>query len=196
MPILSTGVRDKVATSSLVAALHPLSVNSALVLLEAVSKPDKVVVHAPLIVDLTTASGSTLAETMTVTMKMLTHMPDFLLFKVLVDLLVLSVSLVPLTPRALDLKPLSASSTLAVDLAPALNLPLTSMVRLLSAVRRVMLAFLVMLVALTAPIPLSTAVPSERRSVLVVVWAEVLAITVFALATRASRVRTVLSELN
>jgi len=154
------------------------------------------VVHAPLTVDLTTASGSTLAETTTVTTKMLTHMPDFLLFKASEDQLVPSVSLVPSTPRALDLKLLSASSILAVDLALALNLLLISMVRLLPAARRVISVFLVMLVASTAPTPLSTAIPSERRSALVVVWVEVLAIMVFALATRVSRVRTALSELN
>jgi len=197
MLILSTGVRDKVATSSLVVALLPLSASSAPILLEAVSKPDKVVVHAPLTVDLTTASGSTLAEATTVITKMLTHMPDFLVSKTSEDLLVLSVSLVPSTPRALDLKPLSASSILAVDLAAVLSLPSTSlMVSLLSVARRVLLALPVTLVPLTALIPLNTAALLVRRSVLVVVWVEVTAIMVSALVTRVSRVRTVLSELN
>jgi len=197
MLILSTGVRDKVATSSLELALLPLSASSAPILLEAVSKPDKVVVHAPLTVDLTTASGSTLAEATTVITKMLTHMPDFLVSKTSEDLLVLSVSLVPSTPRALDLKPLSASSILAVDLAAVLSLPSISlMVSLLSVARRVLLPLPVTLVPLTALIPLNTVPLLVRRSVLVVVWVEVLAIMVFALATRASRVRTVLSELN
>jgi len=197
MLILSTGVRDKVATSSLELALLPLSASSAPILLEAVSKPDKVVVHAPLIVDLTTASGSILAEATTVITKMLTHMPDFLVSKTSEDLLVLSVSLVPSTPRALDLKPLSASSILAVDLAAVLSLPSTSlMVSLLSVARRVLLPLPVTLVPLTALIPLNTAALLVRRSVLVVVWVEVLAIMVSALVTRASRVKTVLSELN
>jgi len=197
MLILSTGVRDKVATSSLELALLPLSASSAPILLEAVSKPDKVVVHAPLTVDLTTASGSTLAEATTVITKMLTHMPDFLVSKTSEDLLVLSVSLVPSTPRALDLKPLSASSILAVDLAAVLSLPSTSlMVSLLSVARRVLLALPVTLVPLTALIPLNTAALLVRRSVLVVVWVEVTAIMVSALVTRVSRGRTVLSELN
>jgi len=61
----------------------------------------------------------------------------------------------------------------------------------LFAARRVTSAFLVMLVLLTAPIPLNTAALLVRRSALVVAWEEVPAITVSALATRVTRVRIV-----
>jgi len=119
------------------------------------------------------------------------HTLDFPVSKVSVELLVPSASLVPLTPRALDLKPLSASSTLAVDLVAALSLPSVSAASLLSAARRVMSVFLVMLVSLTVPIPLNTAVPSESSPALVVAWVEVLATMVSVLARVASRVKTV-----
>jgi len=51
-----------------------------------------------------------------------------------------------------------------------------------------MSAFLVMLVLLTAPIQLNTAVLLVRRPALVVAWEEVPAIMVYALAIRATRV--------
>jgi len=119
--ILSTGVRDKVAVSSLVPALLPLTTSSALVLLEAVFRLDKVVVHAPLILDLTTASGSIPVPATTVTMKMPTLMLDSPVSKTSEDLQVLSASLVPSTPRMPVLKPLSALSILAVEVVAAPN---------------------------------------------------------------------------
>jgi len=195
--ILSTGVRDKAAVSSLVPALLPLTTSSALVLLEAVFRLDKVVVHAPLILDLTTASGSIPVPATTVTMKMPTLTLDSPVSKTSEDLLKLSVSPVLLTVRALDLKPLSASSIPAVDLAAAPSLLLTLMVvRLLSAARRVMLVLLDTPVSLTAPTPLNTAAPSVRRSAPVVAWVEVAVTLVSALVTRVTRVRTVLSLPN
>jgi len=137
MPITSPGVRDKVAVSSLVPALHHLSASSALPLPVLASPLVKVVVAALLIVVPITASGFTLATAMIATMTMPTHMLDSLVFKASEEPPVASASLVPLTPGAPDLKPLSASSTLAAELAVALNLLLTSTVNLLFAVRRV-----------------------------------------------------------
>jgi len=115
MLIPTTGVKDKVVLSSLVPALPPSSVNSAPLPLEAVLKPEEVVVLALLIVDLITASGFTLLKAMIVTMLMLTPMLDSHLSKALVDWPNLSVSREPLIPRVLVLKPLSASSIPAVE---------------------------------------------------------------------------------
>jgi hypothetical protein len=61
----------------------------------------------------------------------------------------------------------------------------------LFAARRVTSAFLDMLVLLTAPTLLNTAALLVRRPALVVAWEEVPAMTVFAFATRDSRVRIV-----
>jgi len=121
----------------------------------------------------------------------LLHMLDFPPSKVLEDLLVPSVSLVLLTLGVLDLKPLSASSILAVDLEVAPSLPSVLVASLLSAAGRITSVFLAMLVSLTAPILLNTAAPSERRPALVTVWVEVLATMVFVSAIGV-RVRTVL----
>jgi len=98
--------------------------SSALVLPEVVSIPVEVVVHAPLILDLTTVSGSTLVTVMIATTLVLLLMLDFLPFKASEDLLVPSASLVLLTLRVLALLPLSASSILAVDLVAVLSSPL------------------------------------------------------------------------
>jgi hypothetical protein len=138
MPILSTGVRDKAAVSSLVPALLHPTANSVLALLELALLLEEVAVHVLLILDLTTVSGSTLSKTTIVTMLMLIPMLDFPLSKVLEDLLVPSALLVPLTPRVLDLKPLSASSILAVDQVAVLNLPSALEESPLSAARRVL----------------------------------------------------------
>jgi len=197
MLILSTGVRDKVAVSSLVPALLPSTPNSAPVLPELVLIPEEVVVLAPLTADLTTASGSTLTTTMIVTILMLITTLDFPVSKPSEDLLVPSVSLVPSTPRRLVLLPLSASSTLAVDLAAALSLPSMLVASLLFAPRRVMSVSADMVVSLTAPIPLNTAAPSVRRSAPVVAWVEVPARVVSAPVTRVTRVSsTVLTLLS
>jgi len=123
--ILSTGVKDKVAISSLVHALHHPSVSSALALLDLVSLLDVVVVVVLLTAVPITASGSTLVTLMIAIMKMLSHTLDSPPSKTSEDLPKPSASLVPSTPRAPDLKPVSASSTLAVDLVAALNLPST-----------------------------------------------------------------------
>jgi len=191
MPILSTGVRVKDAVSSLVPAPLPSMTSSALVLPEVVSIPVEVVVHAPLILDLTTVSGSTLVTVMIATTLVLLLMLDFLPFKASEDLLVPSASLVLLTLRALALLPLSASSILAVDLVAVLSSPLVLVASLLSAPRRVMSAFLAMLVLLTAPIPSNIAPLLVRSLALVVVWVEVLATTVLVSA-RLVRARIVL----
>jgi len=196
MLILSSTDKDKVVVSLLVPALLPAIVSSAPVLLELVLSPDVVVVHALLILDLTTVSGSIPVIVMIATMLMLTLMLDFPPSKASEDLLNLSASLVPLTPRAPDLKPVSASSTLAVAQEAALSLALLLVASQLPAMLRVMSQFLVTLVSLTAPIQLNTVPLLVRRSVLVDAWAEVLAIPEFALATRAFPVRTVPLLLN
>jgi len=154
------------------------------------------VVHAPLIVVPTTASGSIPTITTIVIIPMLIVMLDFPISNLSEDPPVLSASLVLSTPRRLDLKLLSASSTLAVVLAAALSLPLTLAASPFFVVRRVMSVLADMLVLLTAPIPLSTAALLVKRSALVVVWVEVLAEAVFVLATRDTRVRIVQSTLN
>jgi len=139
-PILTSGVKDKVAISSLVPVLLESLTSSAQVLLEPALRPEEEVVLAPLIPVLTTASGSTLSKTMTAIILMLILMLDSPVFKVLVELLDLSASKVPLTLRVPDLKPLSASSTLAVEAAAALSLPSMLAVSLLPVPRRVMSA--------------------------------------------------------
>jgi len=115
MLIPTPGVKDKVVLSSLVPALLPSSVNSAPLPLEAVLKPEEVVVLALLILDLITASGFTLLKAMIATMLMLTLMLDSPVSKALVDWPNLSASKEPLTPRVPVLKPLSASSIPAVE---------------------------------------------------------------------------------
>jgi len=154
------------------------------------------VVHAPLIPVLTTASGSTPITTMIARTPMLTTMPDSPVSNHSEEMLVPSVSLVPSTPRVLDLKPLSASSTLAAVLAAALSLPSTLAASLFNAPRRVMSALAVMLVSLTALIPLSTAALLVRRNALVVATVEEPARAVFVSVTRAIRVRIVPFPLN
>jgi len=154
------------------------------------------VVHAPLILVPTTASGSIPTITTIVIIPMLIVMLDFPISNLSEDLPVLSASLVLSTPRRLDLKLLSASSTLAVVLAAALSLPLTLAASPFFVVRRVMSVLADMLVSLTAPIPLNTVALLVRRSALVVVWVEVLARAVSALVTRDTRVRIVPSTLN
>jgi len=62
----------------------------------------------------------------------------------------------------------------------------------LSATRKVMSAFLVMLVPLAAPTLLNTVALLVRRSALEVAWVEVLAMMVFAFAIKVTRVRIVL----
>jgi len=144
----------------------------------------------------TTVSGFTPATAMIATMKMPTHMLDFPLSKASEEALVPSVSLVPSTLRALDLKLLSASSIPAAVPAVALNLPLTSTVSPLSVKLRVSNLLLVMLVPLIAPTPTNTVALLVERSALVVAWVEVLASTVSALATMVTRVRIVLLRPN
>jgi len=145
----------------------------------------------------TTASGSTPTTTTIARIPMLIVMLDFPVSNHSEDPLALSVSLVPSTPRRLDLKPLSASSTLAVVLAAALSSPLMLEASPLFVVRRVMSALADMLVSLTAPIQLNTVPPLVRRYALVVVWVEVAVIAaVSVFATRATRVRIVPSTLN
>jgi len=121
MPILSFGVRVKVAVSSLDLALLQAMMSSALVLLESVFKLVEVVVPALLTLVLTIASGFIPARVMIVTMKMLTPMLDFPVFKLSEEMLIPSASKVPSTPRRPDLPPLSASSTLAVEAVAALS---------------------------------------------------------------------------
>jgi len=115
MPILTSGVKAKVVLSSLVLALPPSLANSALVPLELALRPEEVVVHAVLILDQITASGFTLLKVMIAIMLMLIPMLDSPVSKALVDLLSLNASREPLTPRVPALKPLSASSILAVE---------------------------------------------------------------------------------
>jgi len=193
---LSSGVKDKDVVSLPVHALLPASASSAPVLLEVVLTLVVVVVTVLLILDLTTVSGSTPVIVTIVITTMVTLTLDFPLSKVSEDLLNLSASLVPLTPRALDLKPVSASSTLAVDQAAVLSLPLTSVVSPLPVTPRVTSQSLDTVVSLTAPTQLNTAALLVKRSALVVVWVEVLAEAVFVLATRDTRVRIVQSTLN
>lgn len=116
MLIPSFGAKDKDAVSSLVLALLQATVNSALALLDLASPLAVVVVHALLIVDLTTASGFTLVIVMIAIMPMLTLMLDSPPSKASVELPVLSASPVPSTAELLVLKPLSASSTPAAAL--------------------------------------------------------------------------------
>jgi len=151
-----------------------------------------VVVAALLIPDLTTASGFIPVSAIIVTMIMVTLMPDFQAYKVTVEELVANASKVPLTLRALDLKPLSASSILVVAQEAALNLPLMLEVSLLLAMLREMSQFPVTLVPLNALIQLSIVVLLEKKSVLVDVWVKVLALMVFVLATMVTRVKIVL----
>jgi len=171
-------------------------VNSALVLLDLALLPDVVVVLALLTVDPITVSGFIPVTVTIVIMLMLILMLDFPAFKLSEDLLDLSASLVPSILRALVPKLLSASSMNVVVPEAAVNLSLTLVVSLLSALRRVMFPFLVMLVSLTALIPLNTAALLVRRSALEDAWVEELATMVLAFATRDPRVRTVLKELN
>jgi len=100
-------------------------VSSALALPELVSLLDVVVVVVLLTAVPMNASGSTLVTLMIVITKMLSHTLDSPPSKTSEDLPKPNASLVPSTPRAPDLKPVSASSTLAVDLVAALNLPST-----------------------------------------------------------------------
>jgi len=155
------------------------------------------VVHAPLIVVPTTASGSTPTITTIVIIPMLIVMLDFPISNLSEDPPVLSASLVLSTPRRLDLKLLSASSTLAAVLAAALSSPSMLEASPLFVVRRVMSALADMLVSLTAPTQLNTAPLLVRRYALVVVWVEVAVIAaVSVFATRATRVGIVPSTLN
>jgi len=194
--ILSSGERDKDVVSLPVHALLPASASSAPVLLEVVLTPVVVVVTVLLILDLTTVSGSTPVIVTIVITTMVTLTPDFPLSKVSEDLLNLSASLVPLTPRALDLKPVSASSTLAVDQAAVLSLPLMSVVSPLPVTPRVTSQSLDTVVSLTAPTQLNTAALSVRESAPVDAWVEVLATVVSVFVTRVLRVRIVPSSPN
>jgi len=194
MLILSSGDKDKVVVSLPELALLPVIVNSAPVLLELVLKLVVVVVVVLLILDLTTASGSTPVTVTTVTTQTVTLMLDSPVSKASEDLLNLSVSLVPLTPRVPDPKPVSASSTLAAVQAAMLSLPLMLVVSLLLVTPRVMSQSLATVVSLTVPTQSNTAVLSARRSAPVDVWVEVLAVMVCALVTRVTRVRTVPSS--
>jgi len=194
--ILSSGERDKDVVSLPVHALLPASASSAPVLLEVVLTLVVVVVTVLLILDLTTVSGSTPVIVTIVITTMVTLTPDFPLSKVSEDLLNLSASLVPLTPRALDLKPVSASSTLAVDQAAVLSLPLMSVVSPLPVTPRVTSQSLDTVVSLTAPTQLNTAALSVRESAPVDAWVEVLATVVSVFVTRVLRVRIVPSSPN
>jgi len=196
MLILSTGVRDKVAISSPDLAPHLAIPNSALDLLEPALRPEEVVVHAPLILDLITASGSILARATTATIPMLIAMLDSPISKLSVEIPVPSASLVPSTARALALKPLSASNMTAAEAVAVLSSLLTLAASLLSAPRRVMSVSAVTVVLFTALIQLNTAALSVRRSALVVAWEEEPVITVSANAERDTRVKIALSMPN
>jgi len=185
MLILSSLVKVKAVGSSLVPALLLLIATSAPVLPELALELEEVVVHVLLMLDLTTASLSILSKTMIVTIPQPLLMLDFPVSKASEDLLVLSASLVLLTPRLLAPKPLTASSQHAVDLEAVLNLPSALEASQLSAARRVMSAFPVMLVLSTVPTLLNTALLLELRPVLVVAWVEVLAKMVSVFAPRA-----------
>jgi len=147
------------------------------------------VVHAPLILDLITVNGFTLARATIVTIPMLIAMLDSPVSKPSVDLLVLSASLVPSTARALAPKPLSASSMIVVEAVAVLSSLLALVVSLLSALRRVMSVSAVMVVLFTALTQLNTAALSVRRSVLVVAWEEELAKMVSANAAKDTRAK-------
>jgi len=137
MLILSTGVRDKAAVSSLVNALDPLMTSSAH-LLPVLALLLVVVVEAALpMLALITASGSTLAIPMIAIILMLTHMLDSPASKASEETLVQSALPVPLIPRVLDLKPLSALNTPAVDLVVTPSLLLILAISLLLAPGRV-----------------------------------------------------------
>jgi len=196
MLILSTGVRDKVAVSLPALALPHLMTSSALPLPVHVSKLVVVVVVALLMLVPTTASGSIPVTVTIVTMKMPIPMLDFPLSKASEETLVPSALLVPLTPRVLDLKPLSASSIPAADLVAAPNLLLTSTVSPLSVKLRVSNLLPVTLVPLIAPIPTNIVALLVERSALEDVWVEVLVLTVSAVVTMVTRVRIVLLRLN
>lgn len=113
----STGVRDKVATSLLDLALLVATANSALVLPENAPTLVSVVVLALLTLDLMVASSSTLTSTITVKVPPLRATPDYLLLNPTVEALVVDASKVLYPAHHL----LTASSSAAVDLVPALD---------------------------------------------------------------------------
>jgi hypothetical protein len=121
MLIPTTGVKVKVALSSLVLAPHLSSANSALVPLDNALRLEEVVVLALLILDPITASGFTLLKAMIATMLMLILMLDSPVSKPLEDLPDLNASREPLTLRVPALKPLSASSIPAVEAVATLS---------------------------------------------------------------------------
>jgi len=190
--ILTTGDKDKAATSSSQPALLPLSpMSGALVPLDPVLTLVWVVVAALLIQDLTTVSGFIPTLIGAVTILKLNLMPDFPVFKPTEEVPVPSASKVPSTPKLLELKALSASSSLAVALEALLSLPLMLVVLLLYVVRKGPSLSLVMLVLLTALIQLLTVLLPDPRSAPEDAWVKVLAWRVFANAILATVVKTV-----
>jgi len=149
--MVSGGVKDKDAVSLLDHAQPNLTLNSALP--PAVNAPtsDVVVVVARPIPELTVAVSSSPRLTMIVITLTLTPTPDSPVSNLSEEVPTVSASPVPLTQRALDLQPLSASSTVVVDLEAVLNLPLTSDLRASFVPPRVRRLLVDMLVLLTAP---------------------------------------------
>jgi len=115
MLIPTTGVKDKVAVSSLVLALLVSTVNSALVPPEDVLRLEEVVVLALLILDLITANGFIPLIVMIAKIPMPILMLDSQVSKPSEELLELNASRVPLTVNLPVLKPVSASNILAVE---------------------------------------------------------------------------------
>jgi len=117
-----TGVRDKDAVSLLDLALLTVTASSALVPVEDVPTLVSVVVLAPVTLDLMVASSST--PTLTTIVKALVPrtLLDYPLLKATVEVLAVDASKVLYLLALLLLpKPLSASSSAAVDLVAALD---------------------------------------------------------------------------
>jgi len=196
MLTLILGEKEQAVISSSHLAVLPLLklflINGALALLELVLILVWVVVAALLTLDPMAVSGSIPMLIGTVIILMLTLMLDFPLSKPLEEEVVASASKVLSTPRLLDLKVLSALSTLAVVQEPQLFLPLILVVSLLSALSKDLYLYLVMLALSTALIQLHTALLLDKRSALEGAWVKVPALMVSVFATKAIAVKTVL----
>jgi len=191
--ILTTGDKDKAATSSPQPVLLKPSLKSgALVLLDPVLTLVWVVVAALLMKDLTAVIGFTPMLIGAVTILLLNLMLDFPVFKPTEEVPVPSVSKVPSTLRLLDLKALSASSSLAVARELPRFLLLMLAASQLNVLRKDPSLYLVMLVLLTALIQLLTALLPDPESAPEDVWVEVAVWMVFANAILATVVKTVL----
>jgi len=116
------GVRDKAVLSSLDLALLTVSANSAPALVKDVPFPDVLLVHAPVILDLTAASSFTPTSVPIVKAPVLRTLLDYPLLNLTVEVPVVDVSKVLYLPALLLLVLLlSVSSSAAVVLVPVLD---------------------------------------------------------------------------